>query len=365
MSSMNTFGRYFRLTTFGESHGPAIGGVVDGMPAGVNIDPYSIALAMQCRKSVAQAGGTARIEQDDVEILSGVWQGVSTGSPIAFVVRNNDARSADYSAIADKFRPNHADYTWSAKYGVRDPRGGGRASARETACRVAAGALANMLISRYGVKIMTWTSRIGEVEYHGAPSDEDEAFRFASRCPDPDADSSMLYQIQQALKDCDSLGGIVSCCISGLPVGLGEPLANKFQAELAAAMMSIPAARGFEYGDGFAAAASKGSLQCDEYYMAESGIVKTRTNHSGGIQGGITNGMPVYFRVAFKPVATLPGRILQTIDKTGQPCSLEAKGRHDACVVPRAVAVVQAMARLVVADAILASRLQLDNRQSE
>lgn len=353
---MNTFGRFFRLTTFGESHGPAIGGIVDGMPAGVRIFPEIIADAMDRRRPSCCAGGTARREADAVELLSGIWEGRSTGAPIGFIIRNCDARSADYAALADKYRPNHADYTWAVKYGIRDPRGGGRASARETAVRVAAGALADMFISPLGVRVLTWTSAIGRVKYDGMPSDEAQAFGYDTRCPDAEVDVAMKAEIEKARVEADTLGGVVNCAIFGLPAGLGEPLANKFQAELAHAMLSIPAARGFEYGDGFAAASMSGSSQIDEFYICKGGI-STRTNHSGGIQGGITNGMPVTLRVAFKPIATMPGRALRTVDADGRLCSIEVTGRHDVCVVPRAVAVVQAMARLTVADAVLAARL--------
>lgn len=353
---MNTFGRHFRLTTFGESHGAAIGGIVDGMPAGLTVDSAAIALAMERRRPSRAAGGTTRHEEDAVELLSGIYNGLTTGAPIGFIIPNKDARSADYAELADKYRPNHADYTWSAKYGIRDPRGGGRASARETACRVAGGALADMLLRSHDIKVVAWASRIGEIEFEGTPTDENAPFDFATRCPDAAADAAMRELTARTAAEHDTLGGIVSCAIYNLPAGLGEPLAAKFQAELAGAMMSIPAARGFEYGDGFAAATSRGSLQTDEYCIS-GGRVATRTNHSGGIQGGITNGMPVLFRVAFKPIATMPGRTLQTVDATGRECSITARGRHDVCAVPRAVAVVQAMARLTVADALLAKRV--------
>lgn len=356
---MNTFGTHFRLTTFGESHGPAVGGIVDGLPSGLRFDAAEMQKAMLRRSPLLSAGATARREPDEVEILSGIYNGMTLGTPVGFIIRNRDVRSEDYAALADVYRPNHADYTYNAKYGIRDPRGGGRASARETACRVAGGVFADLILRHAGISVVAWTAAIGDIEYHGTPEPDDVETVFASsvRCPDKVAAGLMLERIERARSQCDSVGGVVGCAAYGVPAGLGEPLANKLQALLAQALMSIPAVRGFEYGDGFAAAAAAGSGQADFFYTDGNGAVRTTSNHSGGIQGGISNGMPVLFRVAFKPLATMPGRTVPTVRTDGTPTEFTATGRHDVCAVPRAVAVVQAVARMVLADAVLAAKV--------
>lgn len=329
---MNTFGQLLRLTTFGESHGPAIGGVLDGMPSGLKIDFDAVRAMMARRRPNSSAASTSRREADEPEFLSGIFNGVTTGTPIAFVIRNTDMRSADYSAISQAFRPCHADYTYEVKYGPhRDYRGGGRASARETAVRVVAGALAMQALRSYGVEVSAHVGSIG-------PLGTDRKNEWAG----------FIEQVRSAG---DTVGGTVECEITGLPAGVGEPLFGKLQACLAAAMMSIPAAKGFEYGIGFEGSTMLGSEVMDRF----NPDFTTATNHSGGIQGGISNGMPVTMRVAFKPVATLM-RELPTVDREGRPVTIPPRGRHDVCVVPRAVPVVEAMAALVALDAILLNR---------
>lgn len=331
---MNTFGTLFRLTDFGESHGAAIGGVVDGMPAGIEIDFDAIDTELARRRPGSGSGKSARCEADNVQFLSGIFEGRTLGTPIAFIIENTDARSSDYADLEHKFRPNHADFTYFAKYGHRDYRGGGRASARETAVRVVAGALAKQVLAKHGISVHAYPSQIGSVAITDAASLER-------------ADAAM----RAAKADKDTLGGIVSCVIEGLPAGVGEPVFGKLQAMLASAMMSINAAKGFEYGDGFAAASLRGSESIDEFYY-DGTRVRTRENHSGGIQGGISNGEAINFRVAFKPIATLPRR-LATLTDTLEPTEIEIGGRHDVCVVPRAVPVVEAMAAITVLDALM------------
>lgn len=350
---MNTFGTYFRLTTFGESHGPAIGGIIDGMPAGVVLDQGFLNEAMTRRRPGTTAGSTGRSEADEVEVLSGFYNGRSLGTPIGFIIRNSDARSDHYDTGV--FRPNHADYSWYAKYGTPLPPGGGRASARETACRVAAGAFAAMMLAGTGIEVRAWTAAIGDEVWNGSDP-QCNPYNFATRCPDAASDERMQKALERARREQNTLGGIVRCRIDHVPAGLGAPLAGKLQALLAQAMLSIPAAKGFEYGDGFRSAGADGASQCDLFYM-ENGKVLTRTNHSGGIQGGISNGMPIDFAVAFKPIATMAGRTVATVNSCGQDTTITMKGRHDVCAVPRAVAVVEAMARLVLADMLLQSRL--------
>lgn len=329
---MNTFGQLFRLTTFGESHGPAIGGVVDGMPSGLRIDFDALDAMMARRRPNSSAASTSRREADRPEFLSGIFNGVTTGTPIAFVIANTDMRSADYGAIARAFRPSHADYTYEVKYGPwRDYRGGGRASARETAVRVVAGALAMQALATMGVSVSARVVAVGPL---GLDSKEQWA-----------------GLIEQARAEGDTLGGIVECVVTGVPAGIGEPLFDKLQARLAAAMMSIPAAKGFDYGMGFAGAAMRGSEAMDRF----NPDFTTSTNYSGGIQGGIANGMPITMRVAFKPVATLM-REIPTVDRDGHPVVLPPRGRHDVCVVPRAVPVVESMAAMVILDAVLLNR---------
>lgn len=323
---MNTIGKILTLTTFGESHGPAMGGVLDGMPAGVTIDLDELQHFVDRRRTGQTAGSSTRDEKDRVEVLSGIWQGKTLGSPIGFIVRNTDARSADYEEIARCYRPNHADYTWEAKYGIRDPRGGGRASARETVARVVAGGIVLQALSKLGITVE------------------------AAVCPCRDAKSCpSSVELEHVIAEGDTLGGIVECVIKGVPVGLGEPLFGKLHAQLAAAMMSIPSVHGFEYGDGFDMATKRGSEVLDVFEKREDGTIGTATNHSGGIQGGISNGEDIVMRIAFKPVPTLM-RPVPTIDREGNPVTLHPRGRHDACVLHRALPIVESMAALVILD---------------
>lgn len=334
---MNSFGHYLRLTTFGESHGPAIGGVIDGFPAGVRIDYDAINRFMARRRPGGTSTSTTRHEDDYPEVLSGIYNGITLGTPIGFIIRNNDCHSEDYDLM--KYRPGHADYTYQARYGIRDGRGGGRASARETACRVFAGALALQIIGVKGITINAGISQIGGKTF-----------------PEPIAadNPEVKETIEAARREKETFGGIISCTITGLSAGLGEPVYGKFSARLAEAMMSINAAHGFEYGMGIKGCCQPGSAVVDPFDVDDRGRIITTANHSGGIQGGITNGMPVTFSVAFKPVATMPGRPLQTVDTYLNRCTINATGRHDPCVLPRALPVVEAMAALVTLDAMLA-----------
>jgi len=348
---MNTIGTLFRFTDFGESHGPAIGGIVDGMPSGIEIDFEAVKSELARRRPGQSVFTTQRKEADEVEWLSGIYEGKTLGTPIAFLIRNTNAKSDDYNNLAEAYRPNHADYTYEAKYGLRDWRGGGRASARETAARVVAGALARQVLASKGINILAWTSRIDRVFSDIIPQSRDEVEASIVRCPDLGASKRMEQAISEARAERDTLGGIVSCVISGVPAGVGEPIFGKLQAMLASAMMSINAAKGFEYGDGFAAASIRGSRSVDPF-ISKDGIVTTTSNHSGGIQGGISNGADINFRVAFKPIATM-SRPLQTVNSKGKAIELTVNGRHDICVVPRAVPVVEAMAAIVMLDALL------------
>lgn len=350
----NTIGKILTLTSFGESHGPAIGGVVDGMPAGVPVDVEEIQRFVDRRRPGQSAMTTARSEDDKVEFLSGVFEGKTLGTPIGFVIRNKDHHSADYSEIKECYRPSHADYTYDAKYGLRDYRGGGRSSARETAARVVGGALAMQALKQMGIGITAYTSQIGTVEACKDKIDLSRVDNSAVRCPDADASALMETEVLKARAEGDSLGGTVSCVITGVPAGVGQPVFGKLHAQLGAAMLGINAAKGFEYGDGFEFASSRGSEVMDRFACVEGGIV-TLDNHSGGIQGGISNGAPITFTVAFKPVATLM-RDIDTIDRNGNPVVLHPHGRHDPCVVPRAVPIVEAMAALVVLDNMLLAR---------
>ena len=351
---MNTFGNILRLTTFGESHGPAIGGIIDGMPAGIPIDPQSVRIAMARRRPGQSDLTTARDENDTVEFLSGIFEGVTTGTPIAFIIRNEGQHSSDYDDLRHAFRPSHADFTYHIKYGHRDHRGGGRSSARETAVRVAAGALAMQALSHKGIDIFAYTSAVGKETLRLPYSEIDPAAIDSNpvRCPDPAVADRMAALIRDARSDGDSLGGIVTCVIRNCPPGLGDPVYGKLQARLASAMLSINAAKGFDYGIGFEGSRLRGSQAIDPFYVASDGSIKTRTNNSGGIQGGISNGEDIYFRVAFKPVATLM-RDVETVTDSAIPTTLHARGRHDPCVVPRAVPVVEAMAALVILDSLL------------
>ena len=349
----NTIGKFFRLMSFGESHGVAVGGIIDGCPAGVGVSIEFIQGELNRRRPGQSEVSTSRSEEDRVEILSGVVEGKSTGMPIGFVVYNRNQNSKDYDHLKNLYRPSHADYTWEKKYGIRDYRGGGRSSAREHIARVVAGAVARQVLSGYGITIRAYTSQVGSIVMPWSYQ-EVELGRTEDnivRCPDAETAEKMIALIREIREQGDSIGGVVSCVIEGLPVGLGAPVFDRFQARLAQAMMSINAAKGFEYGMGFAAAAMRGSEHNDPFVMKE-GKVRTATNYSGGIQGGVTNGEDVYFRVAFKPVATITKQ-QDTVNQKGEEMKLEAHGRHDPCVVPRAVPVVEAMAAIVVLDMLL------------
>jgi chorismate synthase len=346
----NIFGTAFRITTFGESHGPAIGVVIDGCPAGLLVDEEFIQSELDRRRPGQSAIVTQRKEEDKVQVLSGIFEGRSTGMPITLLIYNADARSNDYSHIADKFRPSHADYTFSAKYGVRDFRGGGRSSARETAARVAAGAVAKMLLRTQGIEVHAYVSQVGEVILEKPYTDLNLDLTETNpvRCPDPDTAQRMEELIRAVRKAGDTVGGVLSAVITGVPAGWGEPVFDKLHADLGKAILSINACKGFEYGSGFAGVAMRGSAHNDAFY-SDAGQIKTRTNHSGGIQGGISNGMDIYFRAAFKPVATIVPE-QESVDESGEAVAVEGKGRHDPCVLPRAVPIAEAMAALVLAD---------------
>ena len=353
---MNSTGQIFRLTTFGESHGEAIGGVVDGMPAGITIDTDFIQQELNRRRPGQSSITTARKEADCVELLSGVFEGKSTGCPIGFVVRNTNQHSADYENMRDVFRPSHADYTYHYKYGTRDYQGGGRSSARITISRCVAGALAKLALKQVGISIWAYTSQVGDIalerDYHRYDLTRTE--ENSVRCPDEEKAQQMISLIEKVKAEGDTIGGTITCVIKGCPPGLGEPEFDKLHARLGAAMLSINAVKGFEYGEGFDGVTARGSQQNDIFIATENGI-STATNHSGGIQGGLSNGQDIYFRVAFKPVATLL-REQQTVDREGRETILKAKGRHDPCVLPRAVPVVEAMAAMVILDAFLVNK---------
>lgn len=351
----NSYGTLFRITTFGESHGPAIGVILDGCPAGLEIDESFIQSELNRRKPGQSRITTQRKEDDTFKILSGVFEGKSTGTPIAIVIENQDQRSKDYSHIAESFRPSHADYTYEAKYGNRDYRGGGRSSARETAARVAAGAIAKLLLKKSGVEVRGFVSQVGELKApHYTQLDLSKTEDNIVRCPDAATAEKMITLIDQVRLDRDTVGGIVTAVISNVPVGLGEPVFDKLHAELGKAMLSINAVKGFEYGSGFEGIKQRGSQHNDEFYN-DGGKIRTKTNYSGGIQGGISNGEDIYFNVAFKPVATIM-QDQASVDKSGNEVTVSGKGRHDPCVVPRAVPIVEAMAALVIADFILRDR---------
>ena len=353
----NSFGNIFRLTTFGESHGPGIGGIIDGCPAGLTLDTVRIASEMERRRPGQSSITTSRREADAVEFLSGIYQGKTTGTPMAFLVRNFDYQPSDYDQLATAYRPSHADFTYDRKYGIRDPRGGGRASARETAARVVGGAVARQLLETLCAKagrprptIQAYVSQVGEISLEQDYRQLDLAATDDSpvRCPHADTAQRMLELIEAVKKDGDTVGGVISCVARDLPAGLGEPVFDKLQAALGRALLSINAAHGFDYGSGFAAAKMRGSEHNDRFVTRGDSIV-TETNRSGGIQGGISNGMDICFRVAFKPVSTLM-QPQATVDSGGREITLDAKGRHDPCVVPRAVPIVEAMTALVLAD---------------
>ena len=349
----NTYGNIFTLTSFGESHGEAVGGVVDGMPAGIDIDLDFIQADLDRRRPGQSAITTSRKEADKVELLSGVFEGKSTGCPIGFVVRNTNHHSQDYENMRNVFRPSHADYTYTTKYGVRDHRGGGRSSARITISRCVAGALAKLALRQIGVSVTAYTSQVGDIaidpdyRHHDFSKIETNAVR----CPDVEAAAKMEKLIAEVKGQGDTVGGIITCVVKGCPVGLGEPEFGKLHAALGSAMLGINAVKGFEYGAGFACVNRRGSELNDVFTEG----FRTTTNNSGGIQGGISNGEDIYFRVAFKPVATLLME-QQTVDKDGNPTKLTARGRHDPCVLPRAVPIVEAMAAMTILDYYLLSK---------
>ena len=395
----NTFGHLFTLTTFGESHGAAIGGVVDGMPAGIEVDMEFIQSELNRRRPGQSKITTSRQEADEVELLSGVFEGKTTGCPIGFIVRNQNQHSQDYENLRTLFRPSHADFTYYNKYGTRDHRGGGRSSARITISRVVGGALAKLVLRQMGISIQAYTSQVGDIALDRDYKRYDLNLTETNsvRCPDPAKAEEMERLIEQVKAEGDTIGGVITCVIKGCPIGLGEPEFDKLHAQLGSAMLSINAVKGFEYGEGFAGVSQRGSEQNDvflseeffaeqsgkaerrvksEEFPTESGAgaegvaaansklytlnskLKTATNHSGGIQGGISNGQDIYFRVAFKPVATLL-RPQETVDLEGNATTFTARGRHDPCVLPRAVPVVEAMAAMVILDAFLCHQAYL------
>lgn len=355
---MNSYGKIFRITTFGESHGTAVGVIIDGCPAGLPIDINFIQAELDRRRPGQSKITTQRQEGDKVEVLSGIFEGKSQGTPITLAVWNEDQRSKDYSHIADKFRPSHADYTYQMKYGTRDYRGGGRSSARETLARVAAGAVAKQFLATLGIKITAYVSQVGHLQLENdyAKYNFEEIENNIVRCPEPSMAEKMIALIDETRKNRDTIGGVVTCVIQGTPVGLGEPAFDKLHAELGKAMLSINAVKGFEYGSGFEGVKMYGSQHNDLFYTSEDGRVRTKTNYSGGIQGGISNGEDIYFRVAFKPVATIM-QDQQSVSQTGESVIVSGKGRHDPCVVPRAVPIVEAMAALVITDFYLRNKI--------
>ena len=350
---MNTFGNIFRLTTFGESHGDAIGGVVDGMPAGIDIDLEFLQQELNRRRPGQSKITTSRQEADQVEILSGVFEGKSTGCPIGFIVRNTNQHSQDYENMRCLFRPSHADYTYHNKYGVRDHRGGGRSSARITISRCVGGALAKLVLRQLGVSVQAYTSQVGPIALERDYRQYDLSLTEtnAVRCPDLEKAREMEALITQMKAEGDTIGGIITCVIKGCPTGVGEPEFDKLHAALGAAMLSINAVKGFEYGEGFDGVTARGSEQNDVFY-SEGGHITTKTNHSGGIQGGISNGQDIYCRIAFKPVATILTE-QETVDLEGNATTFKAHGRHDPCVLPRAVPIVESMAAMTILDHIL------------
>lgn len=352
----NRIGTIFSVTTFGESHGEAIGGVIDGMPAGVKIDMERVQGELARRRPGQSSIVTARNESDTVRVLSGVFEGVTTGTSIGFVIENTNQHSHDYSNIKDAFRPSHADYTYTSKYGIRDYRGGGRSSARETAARVVAGAFARQALEQLGVDIYAYTSQVGDIalEKDYRLYDKNNIETNIVRCPDTEKAQQMIDLITEVKNDGDTIGGVITCVAKGVSVGLGEPVFGKLHARLGDAMLGINAVKGFEYGLGFDFASKRGS-EVNDAFVCENGSVKTVTNNSGGIQGGISNGEDIYFRVAFKPVATLL-RDVATINSEGENITLHAKGRHDPCVLPRAVPIVEAMTAIVLLDTYLLNK---------
>ena len=353
----NSFGNIFRLTTFGESHGEAIGGIIDGCPAGHEIDFEKISIEMDRRKPGQSKITSPRKENDLIEVLSGVFEGKSTGAPISLQIKNKDQRSSDYKHISESFRPSHADYTYFKKYGNRDHRGGGRSSARETANWVAAGAIAKQILKKLNVKINAYVSQVGNINMptHYSKLNLDDSEKNIVRCPDPSYAKKFIGLIDKTRKNLDTVGGIITCIVQGCPVGIGEPIFNKLHAELGKAMLSINAVKGFEYGSGFNGAQMNGSDHNDEFKLSNEGKVSTKSNFSGGIQGGISNGEDIYFNVAFKPVSTIM-KDQKSIDSKNKVVTLKGKGRHDPCVVPRAVPIVESMAANVIVDLYLQNK---------
>lgn len=348
----NSIGKLFKLTTFGESHGEALGGIIEGCPSGINLDFNAIKHEMSRRKPGQSSIVTQRKEEDDVQFLSGIFEGKTTGTSIGFLIQNNNQKPDDYSDIKNTYRPSHADYVYEKKYGIRDYRGGGRSSARETASRVVAGAIAKQIIPN--IKINAFVTSVGDI-YLNKPYQELDFSKIESnsvRCPDSETATKMEKLIKQIKKEGDTIGGTITCVLQNVPIGLGEPVFNKLHADLGKAMLSINAVKGFEYGSGFCGAQMKGSEHNDLYNSDGT----TKTNLSGGIQGGISNGMDIYFRVAFKPVATLIQK-QEVLDNQGNLVELQGKGRHDPCVLPRAVPIVEAMAAIVLADFYLINKI--------
>ena len=354
--SGNTFGHIFKLTTFGESHGIAIGGIVDGCPAGLDLNIDFIQEQLDRRKPGQSKITTQRKESDTVEFLSGIFEGKTTGTPIGFVIKNDDQKPNDYEHLKDTFRPSHADYTYQSKYGIRDYRGGGRSSARETACRVVGGAIAQLVLKHYEISVHAYVSQVGEIVSlkNYQQLNLEKTYNNPVRCADENVVDAMFNFIDKIRKEGDTIGGVVSCVIQKVPVGLGSPIFDRLEADLAKAMLSINASKGFEFGSGFSGTTQKGSEHNDAFYV-DNKKVKTKTNNSGGIQGGISNGEDIFFRVAFKPVATIMQK-QQTIDVDLNETEMMGKGRHDPCVLPRAVPIVEAMAALVIADHLLLNR---------
>jgi len=353
----NTFGNIFRFTSFGESHGLAIGGVIDGCPAGIEIDQEFIQSELDRRKPGQSAITTPRSEDDKVEFLSGIFEGKTTGTPIGFIIKNKDQRSKDYNHLKEVYRPSHADFTYDQKYGIRDHRGGGRASARETATRVVAGSIAKLILKKYQIHILAYVRQIGRISM----SDQKHNISFQNieqsvvRCPEPETSVKMIALLEKLLEEGDSTGGVIKCLIQNCPPGLGEPVFDKLHADLGKAMLSINAVKGFEFGKGFKSAEMLGS-EMNDSFRREAGKIFTQTNFSGGIQGGISNGSIIDFNVAFKPVATIK-KVQETVNKKGDNIEFKAVGRHDPCVVPRAVPIVEAMAALVLVDHLLRNNL--------
>ena len=354
----NTFGTLFRLSTFGESHGTALGGIIDGCPAGLDIDLDFIQFELDRRKPGQSNIVTQRKESDKVEFLSGIFEGKTTGTPIGFIIKNENQKSKDYQHIEDAYRPSHADYTYDAKYGIRDFRGGGRASARETVCRVVAGAIAKLFLKKYEITISAYTSQVGKIktEKKYFELDLSKTENNIVRCPDEAVAEKMISKIEEIRKQGDTIGGIISAVVTGVPVGLGEPVFDKLHADLGKAMLSINAVKGFEFGSGFEGVEMKGSEHNDFFEVKKTtNKITTKTNHSGGIQGGISNGEDIFFRVAFKPVATIMQKQF-TVNNKMETIEISGKGRHDPCVLPRAVPIVEAMTAIVLSDFILRNR---------